>query len=102
MFEEDLDTGERALLKATDVIGDHDPADYETGRLWAVAADGTEVPISYVHRAGIAHDGSAPCLLYGYGSYEASMDPTFSTLRLSLLDRGFVLDRKSTRLNSSH
>ncbi len=78
------------LLKQTEVLGGHDPGDYETGRLWATAADGTQVPISYVHRAGIAHDGSAPCLLYGYGSYEACMDPTFSTLRLSLLDRGFV------------
>ena len=66
------------------------PDDYETGRLWATAPDGTRVPISYVHRAGVAHDGSAPCLLYGYGSYEACIDPGFSTLRLSLLDRGFV------------
>src|SRR3546814_5825783 len=73
MFDEDLDTGERSLLKATEVIGDHDQADYETGRRWAVAAEGTEVPISYVHRAGIAHDGSAPCLLYGTGWYEASL-----------------------------
>ena len=54
------------------------------------APTATRVPISFVHRAGIAHDGSAPCLLYGYGSYEACIDPTFSTLRLSLLDRGFV------------
>src|SRR3546814_11788961 len=93
MFEEDLDTGERSLLKATEVIGDHDPADYETGRLWAVAADGTEVPISYVHRAGLAPDGRAPCLLYGSGSDEASMAPTFSTARLSLPRRGFVFAR---------
>jgi oligopeptidase B len=90
VFDEDLDTGERTLLKTTEVLGGHDPADYETGRLWATAPDGTRVPISYVHRAGIAHDGSAPCLLYGYGSYETSIDPSFSTLRLSLLDRGFV------------
>ena len=89
-FDEDLDTGDRTLLKTTEVVGGHDPADYQTGRLWATANDGTRVPISYVHRADVAHDGSAPCLLYGYGSYEASMDPTFSTLRLSLLDRGFV------------
>lgn len=90
VFDEDLDTGERTLLKTTEVLGGHDPTDYETGRLWATAADGTRVPISYVHRAGIAHDGTAPCLLYGYGSYEAAIDPSFSTLRLSLLDRGFV------------
>jgi len=90
VFDEDLVTGERRLLKQTEVLGGHVPAEYETGRLWATAPDGTHVPISYVHRAGIAHDGSAPCLLYGYGSYEACMDPTFSILRLSLLDRGFV------------
>jgi oligopeptidase B len=90
VFDEDLDTGERTPLKQTEVVGGHDPADYATGRLWATAADGTRVPISYVHRRGAVDDGGAPCLLYGYGSYEASMDPGFSTLRLSLLDRGFV------------
>jgi oligopeptidase B len=90
VFDEDLDTGERTLLKTAEVLGGHDPADYETGRLWATAEDGTQVPISYVHRADLPRDGSAPCLLYGYGSYEACLDPSFSTLRLSLLDRGFV------------
>ncbi len=90
VFDEDLDTGERTLLKTTEVLGGHDPADYETGRLWATAPDGARVPISYVHRAGVPRDGSAPCLLYGYGSYEACIDPSFSILRLSLLDRGFV------------
>lgn len=90
VFEEDLNSGERRLLKQTEVLGGHDPAAYETGRLWATAPDGTQVPISYVQRGDVEHDGTAPCLLYGYGSYEASMDPTFSTLRLSLLDRGFV------------
>jgi oligopeptidase B len=90
VFDEVLDSGARTLLKTTEVVGGHDPADYETGRLWATAPDGERVPISYVHRAEVPHDGSAPCLLYGYGSYEACLDPTFSTLRLSLLDRGFV------------
>ena len=90
VFDEDLDTGERTLLKATEVLGGHDPADYVTGRLWATAPDGARVPISYVHRADVPRDGSAPCLLYGYGSYEACIDPSFSILRLSLLDRGFV------------
>ena len=89
-FDEDLDSGERHLLKATEVLGGHDPADYETGRLWAIAPDGTRVPISYVHRRDVPRDGSAPCLLYGYGSYEACIDPGFSSLRLSLLQRGFV------------
>jgi oligopeptidase B len=90
VFDEDLASGERRLLKRTEVLGGHDPGAYETGRLWATAPDGVRVPISYVHKAGIAHDGSAPCLLYGYGSYEACIDPSFSTLRLSLLDRGFT------------
>ena len=90
VFDEDLDTGERTLLKTTEVLGGHDPADYVTGRLWATAPDGARVPISYVHRADVARDGTAPCLLYGYGSYETCIDPGFSTLRLSLLDRGFV------------
>ncbi len=90
IYDEDLGSGERRLLKRAEVLGGHDPSRYETGRLWAKAPDGTAVPISYVHRAGIALDGSNPCLLYGYGSYEASMDPSFSSLRLSLLDRGFV------------
>jgi oligopeptidase B len=90
VYEEDLATGERTLLKQTEVLGGHDPAAYETGRLWADAPDGTRVPISYVHRAGLARDGASPCLLYGYGSYEISMEPGFSSLRLSLLDRGFV------------
>ena len=91
VFDEDLNSGERTLLKATEVVGGHDPGDYVTGRLWATAPDGTRVPISYVHRADVARDGTAPCLLYGYGSYEDCFDPRFSTLRLSLLDRGFVL-----------
>jgi oligopeptidase B len=90
LFEEDLATGERTLLKATPVLGGHDPADYTTGRTWATAPDGTRVPISFVHRTDARTDGPAPCLLYGYGSYEASMDPSFSSLRLSLLQRGFV------------
>ena len=90
VFDEDLDTGERTLLKTTEVLGGHDPADYVTGRLWATAPDGARVPISFVHRADVPRDGSAPCLLYGYGSYETCIDPGFSTLRLSLLDRGFV------------
>ena len=90
VYEEDLASGTRTLLKQTEVLGGHDPSAYETGRLWAPAGDGTLVPISYVHKVGIERDGSNPCLLYGYGSYEISIDPGFSTLRLSLLDRGFV------------
>jgi oligopeptidase B len=89
-YDEDLTTGERVLVKRTPVLGGYDPGDYTSARLWATAADGTEVPISVVHRADLVLDGSAPCLLYGYGSYEHSVDPTFSSIRLSLLERGFV------------
>ena len=78
----------RDLLKQQPVLGGYDPALYETGRLWAEAPDGERVPISYVRRKDRPSPG--PCLLYGYGSYEASIDPTFSSLRLSLVDRGFL------------
>ncbi|NES15796.1 MULTISPECIES: S9 family peptidase [Micromonospora] len=68
----------------------YDPADYEQHRDWALADDGTRVPISLVCRKDTPRDGSAPCVIYGYGSYEASMDPWFSIARLSLLDRGVI------------
>jgi oligopeptidase B len=95
VYDLDLKTGELALRKRQPVLGGFDPARYRTERQWATAADGTRVPISLVYRPDLVGDlsdggGGAPCLLYGYGSYEASMDPTFSSLRLSLLDRGFV------------
>lgn len=78
------------LRKQAPVLGGYDPADYEQHRSWATADDGTQIPVSIVCRRGLAKDGSAPALIYGYGSYEASMDPGFSVMRLSLLDRGFV------------
>ena len=84
----DLRTGERTLLKETPVLGGFDPSAYEQVREWATAPDGTQVPISLVVPRGCPRDGSAPFLLYGYGSYEASLDPWFSIARLSLLDRG--------------
>ena len=88
----DYDIAARSLVfrKQQPVLGGYDPEDYESRREWAVADDGTRVPISLVHRKGVPKDGAAPCLLYGYGSYEISMDPWFSVLRLPLLDRGFV------------
>ena len=76
------------LLKQTPVLGGYDPSAYEEHRLWATAPDGVRVPISLVVPAGAPRDGSLPVLLYGYGSYEASMDPSFSIPRLSMLDRG--------------
>ncbi|WP_422673925.1 S9 family peptidase [Bailinhaonella thermotolerans] len=83
-----LDTGELVLLKRQPVLGGYDPERYEQHREWATAPDGTRVPISLVKKKGV--EGPAPCLLYGYGSYESSTDPYFSIARLSLLDRGFV------------
>ena len=76
------------LLRRAPVLGGYDPADYEEHRLWALAEDGERVPISFVCLRGATADGPIPVLLYGYGAYEASMDPYFSIARLSLLDRG--------------
>jgi oligopeptidase B len=89
VFEDDIVSGERTLLKATPVLG-VDLAEYASERLWATAPDGTKVPVDVVHRRGTAADGSAPLVVYGYGSYESSMPPWFSVARLSLLDRGAV------------
>jgi oligopeptidase B len=83
-----LDTRRETLLKQEPVLGEFDPAHYVTSRLWAEAPDGTRVPISLVHKKGLALP--AACLLYGYGAYEHSIDPAFSHHRLSLLDRGMV------------
>jgi oligopeptidase B len=91
VYDEDLRTGDRVLRKRLPVLGGFDPADYDTALERAVAADGTEIPISLVWRTDARPtDGPAPLLLYGYGAYEASMDPWFSIARLSLLDRGVV------------
>ncbi|WP_122975886.1 S9 family peptidase [Actinoplanes teichomyceticus] len=90
VFDVDLITRSMTLRKQKPVLGGYDPADYEQFRQWATAPDGTRVPISIVARRGVARDGSAPAVLYGYGSYEHSIDPYFSISRLSLLDRGVV------------
>jgi len=90
VYDYDTGSGELLLRKREPVLGGYDPADYEQHREWATAPDGTRVPISLVCRAGTPRNGSNPCVLYGYGSYEASMDPWFGIARLSLLDRGFV------------
>ncbi|MFI7602877.1 S9 family peptidase [Actinoplanes sp. NPDC049681] len=90
VYDVDLITRAMVLRKRKAVLGDFDPTAYEQFREWAVADDGTRVPISVVARKGTPRNGSAPLLLYGYGSYEISMDPYFSIARLSLLDRGMV------------
>ena len=90
VYEYDLNTRERKLLKQQEVLGGYDPSQYEAKRVWAPSRDGKQVPISLVYRQGLPFDGKAPMLLYAYGSYGASMAPTFSSSRLSLLDRGAV------------
>ena len=90
LFQYRIATGERTLLKEQEVPGGYDAAEYEAYREWAIAADGTQIPVSIVKRKDLATDSPRPTLLYGYGSYEASMDPGFSVSRLSLLDRGML------------
>jgi oligopeptidase B len=95
VYDCDMATGELTLLKRQPVLPSpagepYRPEDYRQYREWAVASDGTRIPISLVCREDTPRDGSTPCLLYGYGSYEISRDPAFSIPVLSLLDRGFV------------
>ncbi len=89
-FDYDMETREKILLKQQEVVGDFDKANYETIRVYATAGDGTRIPISMVYRKGMGKDGRNPLLLYGYGSYGITIDPSFSSSRLSLLDRGFI------------
>jgi oligopeptidase B len=89
-FDYNMSTQQSTLLKETEVPGGFDRKNYVSERLFATASDGTKIPLSVVYRRGTKIDGTAPALLYGYGSYGASMTPTFSSNRLSLLDRGVV------------
>ena len=89
VYDVDVASGTRTLVKRTEVPG-YDPSLYRTERVFARAADGTGIPISIVQRRDVPHDGSAPLLLYGYGSYGISIDPAFSAARLALLDRGVI------------
>ncbi|HZN14098.1 MAG TPA: S9 family peptidase [Acidimicrobiales bacterium] len=90
VYDYDMVDRTRELIKQQPVLGGYDPTAYVTERVWATATDGERVPVSLVYRNGTPVDGSAPCLLYGYGSYESSTDPSFSSIRLNLVDRGFV------------
>ena len=90
-YDYHLDTREKTLLKQEEILGGKfDPENYEARRLYAVADDGKKIPMSIVYRKGLVLDGSNPTLLYGYGSYGYTADPSFGSSRLSLLDRGFV------------
>jgi oligopeptidase B len=89
VIDYDMNARTSVVVKQQEVPG-YDASLYETGRVWATAPDGVKVPISWVAKKGLARDGEAPAFLYGYGSYGISSDPTFSSTRLSLLERGFV------------
>ncbi len=90
IFDYDMEKQTRVLLKQTEVPGGFDRNNYQSERIFATASDGTKIPMSVVYRKGTKLDGKAPLLLYGYGSYGASMTPNFSSNRLSLLDRGVI------------
>ncbi len=89
-FDYDMIDRKKTLLKEQEVLGGFDASDYRTERLHAETGGGTQVPISLVYRKGTPRDGSAPLLLYGYGSYGINVEPSFSAARVSLLDRGFI------------
>ncbi|HEY6148212.1 MAG TPA: prolyl oligopeptidase family serine peptidase, partial [Thermoanaerobaculia bacterium] len=90
VYDYDVMSRERKLLKRTEVLGGYDPAQYVAERRYATAADGTKIPISLVYRKGLEKNGQNPALLMGYGSYGSPMFATFNSNRVSLLDRGFV------------
>lgn len=88
-YDYNMETKEKELKKQQEVIGGYDPKHYVTERLFATAKDGVQVPISLVYKKGFEKNGQQPLLLYGYGSYGNSMEATFNSNRISLLDRGF-------------
>ena len=90
VFDYDTRTGQAALLKQQEVLGGYDPSQYVSERQWATARDGEKVPLSIVYKKGLKRDGRAPLFLYAYGSYGLGMSATFSSNRLSLLDRGMT------------
>ena len=90
VFAYNMKTKERNLLKQQEILGDFNKKNYETKRIFATAMDGTKIPMSIVYRKGMEKNGANPVLLYGYGSYGATMDPGFRLSVLPLLDRGFV------------
>ncbi len=89
-FSYNLDTRDRKKLKVQEIPGGYKPSDYITERVLATSTDGTTVPISLVYKKGVKLDGTAPCLLYGYGSYGLNMPMEFDAVRVSLLDRGVI------------
>lgn len=90
VFDYTVADGSKRLLKQQEVVGGYNRDDYVATRLWVAAEDGAQIPVSLVHRADLDVTTANPTLLYGYGSYEVSMDPEFSIARLSLMDRGMI------------
>jgi len=90
VIEFNMRTKEQVVLKEQEVLGDFDKNNYASERVWATANDGTKVPVTMVYKKGMKKDGKSPLLLYAYGSYGHTIDPYFSSIRLSLLDRGFT------------
>lgn len=90
VYDYDLVHRTRVLLKRDAVLGGYDPSQYRIERLTATARDGTAIPVSLVYKAPLERDGKRPLLLYAYGSYGYTMEPTFSSIRYSLIDRGFI------------
>ncbi|MGH9366248.1 MAG: S9 family peptidase, partial [Thermoanaerobaculia bacterium] len=90
VYDYDMATRKRKLLKRTEVLGGYDPEQYQSERRYATASDSTKIPISLVYKKGFVADGKAPLWLNGYGSYGAPSFATFNSSRVSLLDRGFV------------
>jgi oligopeptidase B len=91
VFDYNMRTRERELKKQTEVLGGYNPDEYISEQLFATATDGTRIPLSLVHKKGMRRDGDNPAVLYGYGAYGISQDVNFSSHRISLLDRGFVV-----------
>lgn len=89
-FDYNMETKEKILMKQQEVIGGHNPENYITERIWATVRDGVKVPISIVYKKGFEKNGNGPLLQYGYGSYGSTVDASFSSTRLTLLDRGFA------------
>jgi oligopeptidase B len=90
VYDYSMVTKEKKLMKQQEVVGGFNPSNYTTERLFATAKDGTKIPVSVVYKKGFNKDGDAPLLLYAYGSYGNSIDASFSSVRLSLLNRGFA------------
>ena len=90
IYDYTVATGELRLLKEQEVLGGYNPDDYVASRVWVTASDGVDIPVSLVHRRDVDLSHPNPTILYGYGSYEISLDPGFSVASLSLMDRGMI------------